>query len=353
MKTLSSLGAFSLAGTIALVACADDGPVAPPPSDSVSFEDEIALDLLGDPETVESALAAVEVDLAGADRIGIDGGAQATVRQLASEARARFQHALAALFDGQRVRAAEEARAARRLVARAAEVARGARMTTALVERIEDLQAQVADAPEAYDDAQGLGAELRSLAARARDALAGGDRARAGGLSVLAEQRHRHRVRRFTDVDTRFARARLAVALGGSAVGLAGRILEEQGGDDEQLRFLAAAREYLAGAELALGAGAARRAVHLAELAQWSALKSLVLPGGVTTEEARAMEKLAIGLYERAIAALGDEATPLQEELLEHARRYIARGQELLAEGYVRGVAALWRAAVISSWLLG
>jgi hypothetical protein len=352
MKTLSSLGVLSLAGTIALVACADDGLVAPSTSESLGFEDEIALDMLRDPETVESALATVEIDLAGADRIGVDEGGRILATQLASEARVRFQDAGTALSDGQRGRAAIEAREARRLVARAAETARGARMADAFVERIEDLQALVGDAPEAYDDAPGLASELGRLAATARDALAAGDRARAGGLGVLAEQRHRHRARRFTDVDTRFARARLAVALGGAAVGLAGRILEEQGADQEQLRFLVAAKEYLRAAELALEDGTARRAVHLAELAQWSALKALVLPGGVTMEEARAMERLAIGMYERAITALGDDVSPLQAELLEHARRHIAHGQRLLAGGYVRGVAALWRAAVACRWLL-
>jgi len=60
-----------------LAACADDGIVAPSTSESLGFEDGITLDLLGDPETVESALATVEIDLAGADRIGIDEGGRA------------------------------------------------------------------------------------------------------------------------------------------------------------------------------------------------------------------------------------------------------------------------------------
>ncbi len=353
MKKLSSRGALSLLGTVVFAACADDGPLAPSVNQSLAFEDEIALELLADPEGVEVALATVEVDLGGATRIGIDQGGLAAATELATEARVRYAEARASLEIGQRDRAADQAREARRLVARAAEAARGRHMAAALVERIEDLQALVDDDPDGYDRAEGLASELRRLAESARGALDAGDRDRAGGLGVLAEQRHRDRVRRVTDVDTRLARARLAVALGGTAVGLASGILEDQGADEEQLRFLAAAREYLAGAERALAAGEPRRAVHLAELAQWSALKALVLPGGVTMEEARAVERLAVGLYERAVVVLGDGATPLQAELLGRARRHIAHGQQLLEEGYVRGVAPLWRAAVLCTWLIG
>jgi HEPN domain-containing protein len=141
--------------------------------------------------------------------------------------------------------------------------------------------------------------------------------------------------------------------MAGVAVSLAARILDEQGADEEQLRYLHAAREYLAAASEALDAGDDRRAIHLASHALWSSLKALVLPGGVSMEEARAMADLAEDLYLKAVAAVGEDPTDLQAALLRRARHFIDVGLEKLAEEYPRGVGALWRAAVISAWLAG
>jgi HEPN domain-containing protein len=109
----------------------------------------------------------------------------------------------------------------------------------------------------------------------------------------------------------------------------------------------------LALAEEALASGRYARAVHFAHHAHWSALKAVILPGGITEDELRAMAELAHRLFEEAKVALGDDPTELEERLLALAGRLIERGEQKLEEGHVRGVAPLWRGAVISRWLIG
>jgi len=50
---------------------------------------------------------------------------------------------------------------------------------------------------------------------------------------------------------------------------------------------------------------------------------------------------------------VGDEPTALQAALLQRARRLIEAGLAKLEEGQHRGVGALWRSAVICTWLIG
>ena len=45
-------------------------------------------------------------------------------------------------------------------------------------------------------------------------------------------------------------------------------------------------------------------------------------------------------------------ASELERRLLQRAGRLIELGKERLEAGHKRGVAALWRASVICSWLL-
>jgi hypothetical protein len=92
--------------------------------------------------------------------------------------------------------------------------------------------------------------------------------------------------------------------------------------------------------------------VHFAWHAHWSALRAVILPGGVTQEEIRAMVALANELHEQAEVAIGDDPTELQEQLLARAGRLIAHGEALIADGHKRGVAPVWRGAVISRWLI-
>jgi predicted NBD/HSP70 family sugar kinase len=116
--------------------------------------------------------------------------------------------------------------------------------------------------------------------------------------------------------------------------------------------LLATAEEFLIQARRALEAGEEARAAHLAHLAEWWALKAVVLPGGVTDEDARFVLDLATHLLPLAREAVGPEPTELQEALLTKAARMLERGKAALANGVCRGIGALWQSAVISSFLL-
>jgi hypothetical protein len=173
----------------------------------------------------------------------------------------------------------------------------------------------------------------------------------AGQLCVLAEQRIRQRLRQDPQSHTR--RADIVVRLGAKAVELAGRVLDDMGADEEQLRLLAAAAEYQARAEDALEDGYERRAIHFARLAEWWALKAVVVPGGVTDEEVRYLVDLSSSLLQDAREAVGTEPSDLREALLRKAAHLIERGLEHVEAGNVRGIGLLWRGSVICYLLLG
>jgi HEPN domain-containing protein len=146
------------------------------------------------------------------------------------------------------------------------------------------------------------------------------------------------------------------VALGERLVAATDTPVREVGSSDvrnRQNRWLAQAKRFLFLAERALDAGYNARAVHFAYHAHWSALKAVILPGGITDEELRAMAILANDLYEKAQVAVGDDPTELEARLLTLAGRLIEHGEQALEAGNKRGVAALWSAAVISRWLTG
>ena len=239
----------------------------------------------------------------------------------------------------------------------------GADGVIALIERIEELALITAEDDDVFDDPEALRARLESLAAEARELLARGDLVAAAERALLGEQiaRH-HRGRRHHPGDILPDRARLAVSLAGTAVGLAGRLvaadslpvrqLAPSNVRDHRNRWLAHARRMLAKAEQALATGHFARAVHFAEHAHWSALKAVILPGGITEEELRAMVALAHHLHDQAEIALGDDPTELEQGLFARAGRLIELGESMLADGYKRGVAPVWRGAVISRWLM-
>jgi len=157
----------------------------------------------------------------------------------------------------------------------------------------------------------------------------------------------RGRDRRFPD------RARLAVELAGSAVSLASRVLDEQGATEPQLRLLEAAMEFVRKAEAALAHGDVSRAVTFAEKACWTALKAVVLPRGVSEEEAWMIHELAEELLEAARAEVGDGTDTVESVLFGWAERFYEIGTTQLGEGNLHGVAALWKSAVISVWIVG
>lgn len=355
MRSARKIGAlFAVLGLAA--ACTDQGPVAPLDDDlNLDQEAELALSVLTDDLATEAALSMAEVSAPAAMRAGMGQHHQQNAGSMANQARFRFEQALQALGEGDRLRATIRAREARRLVAQAMMEAGGQGALNAAVERMEHLEEAVQADMGAYDDAHGLLGELAMLRHVARNQLGKGNLLDAAATGVLAEQRHRFRYRwRQMDTPDRAARAEFSVALAETAVSLATRVLNKAGGpDEEQAVFLAIAQEQLAQAQAALDAGDLWRAVHLAHLAQWSALKAVVLPGGVTDEEARLLHELAVTLQEEAVAAVGDTPTEFQALLLTRVERLIEHGEAKLADGETRGIAAFWQAAVICAWLLG
>ncbi len=353
MKWLASIRDLSLVGVMAFAACADHplGPLDEP--EEMDMEDLVALEVLSDPQAVESALAFAEMNTTAAARQGMGAPQREAAHQFAIEARSRFEQATKALGDGDRERAAEASREARRLLARAMQMASGPRGILSLVERMEEHSADVAQDPEAFDEAEALRGELATFAERARFRLQQQDSVGAAALGVLAQLRYQHRCREEGDPVLRRERALLAVALGETAVSLATRLLGSEGPDPEQARFLEAATEYSAQAVNALELGELARAVYLAHHARWAALKAVILPGEVTGEDARVMSELAHALYSEAEAAVGNPPTEPQAWLLDRAAGLIAAGEARLAEGNLRGIGALWNAAVICTWLAG
>jgi HEPN domain-containing protein len=357
MKTRKRHGILALMGLLALGACDQQG-LGPEYAD-LTPEEALELAVLED----ESADVAVEFMTVSNDVAAAFGTPRVLEgRGLTTQAQQRFASARAALRAGDLRRALDEARLGRRLIARAVLATGGPEALDELVERIEDLAMTAGEDEDFFDDPASVADELGTLADQARDLLASGDSIGAGERAVLADQRARHRrghLHRRGDV--RPDRARLAVSLAETAVALAERIIAAHDVPvrdavtdvaDRRNRWLAHAKRMLARAELALENGHYARAAHFAWHAHWSALKAVILPGGVTEAEIEAMIRIADELYAQAEAALGDDASELERRLFQQAGRLIELGKTKLEEGNERGVAALWRASVICAWLL-
>ncbi|WP_405283244.1 hypothetical protein V3331_15395 [Gaopeijia maritima] len=148
-------------------------------------------------------------------------------------------------------------------------------------------------------------------------------------------------------------RAELAVGFAVSAVDLSTELLREAGGGDAaQQALLGRAESQSEGASEALAAGRTAQAVRLAHGSVWTAMKAWILPGGVTDEEVRLVHSTAEELLRQASAAVGGD-DGLNGQVLSWAETFFARGEEKIESGQPRGVAALWKAAVLSHWLLG
>jgi hypothetical protein len=150
------------------------------------------------------------------------------------------------------------------------------------------------------------------------------------------------------------SRVQLAVALGGEAVELAARLLEPRA-DEQQKRLLAEAQELQRQAEAALQEGQFGRAMQLAESASQTALKAVVLPGGITDQEVRMIRDVALDLLGKAKQAVERDPTQMKRHLLSVAEQLFREGTEQLSgpRGSERALAALWKSAAISSWLIG
>ena len=344
MRLIRSLATAALLGSILLVGCEKGGPTEPA-IDGLTLEDEIALELLADPSTTQTALDLTDVQTSAAYRRGWGGGS--THR---SQAESSFQEARQALAQGDLLRARDRARDGRQLVAQDIEMAGGQQAILGMVERMEALPVMVAADPGAFNDPATLGQQLGRLAQQARAALGAGDPTGAGAMGVLAEQAFRYRQR---DQNEEVGRqADLAVALAEEAIALAEGLLEQPLDDPEQADILDTAVEYLTEAQAALADGENARAAHLAHLAQWWALKAVVLPGGITDDDARLIQEVAEPLLEEATEAVEGNPTDVNVALLARATLMLEHGEENLGNGNCRGLGALWQSAVNSAYLI-
>lgn len=349
MKTPKPIQILPFLAGIALVGCDGSGPTDPFQDlpENLTVEEELTLDVLADPTSTEVALALATTQASAAHRRGKGWSLGETT---AAQAENHFRNAEQAFARGDLVRAMEQHREGRRLVAQAMEGSGGPRALQAQVERLESLPVTVAADPDGFHDPQGLALQLGRLAQNARNAHQQGNRIQAAQMGVLGEQAVRRHQR---DQEGLLAgHPEVKVALGAEAIELATRILGDQGADDEQGDLLAVAEEFQAKAIEALEAGQLRWAVHYAHLAQWWALKAIVLPGGITDEEAQYVLDLAQTLFDEAVLVVGADPDELQAELLRRASLMLEAGKAALTNGTCRGLGALWQVAVISSYLL-
>lgn len=357
MQTLKNLRISAVLALFALAACDDVG--TEPALQELTPNEELELAVLADQGAFDDAVEVATVSYEVATETGDPRASDA--RSLSEQARVAFDQARAAWLAGDRVEALRLSRLARRLVARALIETGGLPTVEDLIERLEDLLLTV-DA-EVVDDPEALKAELEKIIAEARAMLASGDSVGAAARAILGDQRVRHhRGDRQRPFHVGPDRARLEVAFAVSSLALAERLIAsdveptdvaETELRDRRNRWLMHAERMLAMAERALENGLLGRAVHFAHHAQWSALKAVILPGGVTEEELRLMVDVSKRLLEEAEASLGDEPTVLQLRVLRRATDLYELGVRRLEAGYRRGVAALWRSATMSRWLIG
>jgi len=349
MKTLRLFPFLPLLGALALTGCQDDeltGVQDLP--DDLTVEEELTLEVLADPTSTELALELVTAQTGAAYRRG---RFLASGEDIMTQARNQFRKAEDAYANGELVRAMEQHREARRLVAQAMEGAGGLRAMQGQLERLESLPVMVQGDPDSFEDPQGFAWRLGELGTQARNAYRNGNRVQAGQLGVLAEQAVRTRQR--DQASLLAGHPEVKVELGAVAIALADGILSEQGADEEQLFLLALAEEFQAMAVEAQDGGYLRIAVHFSHLAEWWALKAVVLPGGVTDDETAFILELAQTLYADALVAVGEEPDELQAALLLKATRMLEAGESNVNSGTCCGLGALWQVAVISSYLTG
>jgi len=361
MKTIWTRGALALLTTLAAAACDEGG--LDPLSDDLALDEAAELAVLEDAGSFDAAVEFTTVSADVAAELGLPGVGEGRV--LAAQAGARFERARDFLLEGNRRRALAEAREARRIAARAIVATGGEEAVEGLIEHLEELALSIdAEDDDVFDDPEGLRARLEALASEARELLEAGHLVAAAERALLGEQLVRyHRGRRDHRGDVLETTARLAVSLATTSVALADSLVADDATPVRQLgsadasvhqnRWLRHAHHMLARAERALDAGFYARAVHFAYHAHWSALKAVILPGGITQEELDAMVELATEFYAAADLAVEGDPTALRERLLGIARRSIERGTAALEEGHKRGVGAVWRGAVISRWLIG
>lgn len=362
MHRFARLGA--VLAPLAAAACLDTAEIVD--FDDLTPIEQMELTVLEDEGAWEVAVDVAAVSADAAEMGNVGGAAEA--RGHNAQARTAFLDARREWLAGNHRQALDASRVARRLVARALIATGGVPAVEDLIERLHDILLTIDD--EVVDDPDALRAELEAILAEAEALLEAGDSVGAAARAILGEQRLRlRRGRHLRDFRVSEERARIEVGFAQSAVALAERLLADDAVPDSDVlspndsnvtdvpvrrnRWLIHARRWLNRAETALANGNLARAVHAAHHAQWSALKAVILPGGITPEEVEAIRDLAETLYDEAVVALGDDPSELEARILNRAAELIEIGVRRLEEGRLRGVAALWRSSTMSHWLIG
>ena len=360
MKNLRQSPLPALLVAFALAGCDNIG--TDPGFDQLTPDQQLELSVLEDVGSFAAIVEMTSITASVASTLGNAGSSEAA--SLNAQAEAAFEDARAAQQAGDHQGALDASRIARRLVARALIATGGVLAVEDLLERLAGI-ALIMDA-EVVDDPAALRAELETILAEATALLEAGDTVGAAARAILGEQRVRlRRGRHLHNFHMGKERARIEVAFASTAIKLAERLLADGIGPEVPVidvagtdtsrrrnRWLVQARRWLKVAETALGNERYARAVHAAWHAQFSAMNAVILPGGITTQETRAMHQLAVELFERAEAGLGDDATPLQLRVLNRAADLIEIGVRKLQNGQKRGVTALWRSSTRSTWLI-
>ncbi len=365
MKTVNDLRIWLLAAVVAMAACDESG--TDPAFDDPNSQESLELSVLEDEGAFDAGVTLASVVADAESTMGRPANPEAIALRL--EAAASFAEARRAHLAGDFRRALDLSRAARRLVARSLIATGGLPSLEDLVERLEDVILTLDG--EVVDDPDAVRAELEAILAEAQAALDAGDTVGAAAWAILGEQRLLLHRRLHRDVGE--TRARFEVAVAHASVALAERLIDERRVSDEvtdvaptdvepsdaasdvperRNRWLAHAKRWLHRAEIHLSNGHWARAVHAAFHAQWSALKAVVLPGGITETEVELLVAVSGELLEQAKAAVGDAPTDAQLRVLNRAEELYALGVRMVEEGRLRGIAPLWRSASMSAWLM-
>jgi len=345
-KGINRNALLALVAAFGLAACSDN-PTAPN-GGSASIADA-ELEVAADPDLAETAVQDVEISLS------VSATPSPEVQDLIDQARAKWKEAREAHAAGDEELAKQLAEEARRLLAEAMITARGEEVIDAMMGRLDNIIERLAEPAEQYDRPAELKAMLETCADEAQ-ALADSDDLIGAGAKLIycLQLTDRARLRHRDMVRDRVNHARLAVARGHEAVGLATRMLGDSP-TQTQADLLLAAEALQRTAEAALSQGSPRRAASLAHRAEWTSLAAVVDIDGVSPEEARDILDADEALIAQAEAAIGPDPTPAQAALLNIAIRLHDAGVRKLSSSDRgrRGVGLLWHSAVTAAILIG
>lgn len=324
------------------VAACDDGP-AEPGGDSpteLGVDADMELQVVGDEDLaevlIEDAAFSMETPPEAA-RFGPGRNCFRDARRLLRQGDA----------EGGRVRATE----CRGALVEAIIDHRGEEVVDEWFERVEAILARIDEADDEFERLNDLEARLRGLLAEANRLRAAGDLVGAGerlalGLQIANRMRHRHH----DFVRDPEGHARLAVARGGEAIGVATDLIPQPTIRQEVLLFRAT--EHQRRAVFAFQQGWYRRAVVNARHAEELALFAVLNGERPTVDDALLLLDLAEESLDAAWEAIQPDPTDAQLALYDHAVRLKERGEQAINTWHWRGVGLLWHSVVTSSLLI-